>query len=256
MRSAAVAGSGRCAGFASGYLPMWSIRGPPITRSRSACRGGATQISHDKTGTAAHLLQWAMPLGDRNGKGSKEISLSQQVCRKEGKLSQRRCGCGQAGRGVERLHRSANFFRGRAMVYCERASLLNVVRFAWSTSSCRLGLIVAVSTMHFRFPHPSRNPSTETRRWKAKPPSHGKPAARPGVLPQGLGQVDHHRGGGGGCRDQHPAVPAGHRARMERLGFRRRARRTDVPKIVDWHMDGKLNINDLITHTPQGAVGG
>ena len=26
-------------------------------------------------------------------------------------------------------------------------------------------------------------------------------------------------------------------------------RRTDVPKIVDWYMEGKLNIDDLITHT-------
>jgi S-(hydroxymethyl)glutathione dehydrogenase/alcohol dehydrogenase len=25
--------------------------------------------------------------------------------------------------------------------------------------------------------------------------------------------------------------------------------RSDVPKIVDWYMDGKLNIDDLITHT-------
>jgi S-(hydroxymethyl)glutathione dehydrogenase/alcohol dehydrogenase len=24
--------------------------------------------------------------------------------------------------------------------------------------------------------------------------------------------------------------------------------RTDVPKIVDWYMDGKINIDDLITH--------
>ncbi|HWA47805.1 MAG TPA: S-(hydroxymethyl)glutathione dehydrogenase, partial [Dongiaceae bacterium] len=23
---------------------------------------------------------------------------------------------------------------------------------------------------------------------------------------------------------------------------------TDVPKIVDWYMDGKINIDDLITH--------
>ena len=28
-----------------------------------------------------------------------------------------------------------------------------------------------------------------------------------------------------------------------------RAGRTDVPKIVDWYMDGKINIDDLITHT-------
>ena len=25
--------------------------------------------------------------------------------------------------------------------------------------------------------------------------------------------------------------------------------RTDVPKIVDWYMNGKINIDDLITHT-------
>ena len=25
--------------------------------------------------------------------------------------------------------------------------------------------------------------------------------------------------------------------------------RTDVPQIVDWYMDGKINIDDLITHT-------
>ena len=25
--------------------------------------------------------------------------------------------------------------------------------------------------------------------------------------------------------------------------------RTDVPKIVEWYMEGKINIDDLITHT-------
>ena len=25
--------------------------------------------------------------------------------------------------------------------------------------------------------------------------------------------------------------------------------RTDVPRIVDWYMDGKINIDNLITHT-------
>ncbi len=30
--------------------------------------------------------------------------------------------------------------------------------------------------------------------------------------------------------------------------------RTDVPKIVDWYMEGKINIDDLITHTH--AAGG
>ena len=35
---------------------------------------------------------------------------------------------------------------------------------------------------------------------------------------------------------------------MEGQRLRRRARRTDVPKIVDWYMDGRINIDDLITH--------
>jgi S-(hydroxymethyl)glutathione dehydrogenase/alcohol dehydrogenase len=31
--------------------------------------------------------------------------------------------------------------------------------------------------------------------------------------------------------------------------------RTDVPRIVDWYMDGKINIDDLITHTmPLGDI--
>ncbi len=36
---------------------------------------------------------------------------------------------------------------------------------------------------------------------------------------------------------------------LERLRLRRRRGRTDVPKIVDWYMEGKINIDDLITHT-------
>ena len=31
--------------------------------------------------------------------------------------------------------------------------------------------------------------------------------------------------------------------------------RTDVPRIVDWYMDGRINIDDLITHTlPFGQI--
>ena len=53
-----------------------------------------------------------------------------------------------------------------------------------------------------------------------------------------------------GARDLHATVPARDRPRVEGLGVRRRARgRTDVPKIVDWYMEGRLNIDDLITHT-------
>jgi Zn-dependent alcohol dehydrogenase len=37
--------------------------------------------------------------------------------------------------------------------------------------------------------------------------------------------------------------------RVEGNGIRRRARRTDVPKIVDWYMEGKIEIDPMITHT-------
>jgi len=37
-------------------------------------------------------------------------------------------------------------------------------------------------------------------------------------------------------------------ARMEGHRVRRRKGRRDVPKIVDWYMEGKINIDDLITH--------
>jgi S-(hydroxymethyl)glutathione dehydrogenase/alcohol dehydrogenase len=37
-------------------------------------------------------------------------------------------------------------------------------------------------------------------------------------------------------------------SRLGRVGDHRRRGRTDVPKIVDWYMDGKINIDDLITH--------
>ncbi len=47
----------------------------------------------------------------------------------------------------------------------------------------------------------------------------------------------------------HPAVPARHRARLEGTAFGGARGRTDVPKIVDWYMEGKINIDDLITHT-------
>ena len=36
---------------------------------------------------------------------------------------------------------------------------------------------------------------------------------------------------------------------MERDGLPRRKSRTDVPKIVDWYMEKKIQIDDLITHT-------
>jgi hypothetical protein len=54
---------------------------------------------------------------------------------------------------------------------------------------------------------------------------------------------------GAGAGDLHPALPAGHRPVLARHGLRRRRGRTDVPKIVDWYMDGKIEIDPMITHT-------
>ncbi len=52
---------------------------------------------------------------------------------------------------------------------------------------------------------------------------------------------------GKGNRDA--AVPAGDRAQLARHCLRRRKQgRTDVPKIVDWYMDGKIEIDPMITH--------
>jgi D-arabinose 1-dehydrogenase-like Zn-dependent alcohol dehydrogenase len=53
-----------------------------------------------------------------------------------------------------------------------------------------------------------------------------------GVLPQGLGRIDHHRC----CRcrsgNQHPSLPAGHWPRLARFGLRWRQGRTELPGYV------------------------
>ena len=66
---------------------------------------------------------------------------------------------------------------------------------------------------------------------------------------RGWGTIDHHRRGRGGQGNRHPPVPAGHRPRLARHRVRRRRGRTDVPKIVDWYMDGKIEIDPMITHS-------
>ena len=55
---------------------------------------------------------------------------------------------------------------------------------------------------------------------------------------------------GAGRGNFDPAVSAGDRPRLEVAPpFGGAKGRTDVPQIVDWYMDGKINIDDLITHT-------
>ena len=73
-------------------------------------------------------------------------------------------------------------------------------------------------------------------------------ARRAGIGPQGLGRVDHHRRGTCRGRDLHPSFPAGHRAVWRGTAFGGARGRTDVPQIVDWYMDGKIEIDPMITH--------
>ncbi len=69
-----------------------------------------------------------------------------------------------------------------------------------------------------------------------------------GVLPSRLGHLDRHRRGRGRHGDRHAAVPARHRAQLAGTAFGGAKGRTDVPKIVDWYMDGKIEIDPMITH--------
>ena len=70
-----------------------------------------------------------------------------------------------------------------------------------------------------------------------------------GVRAQGLGRVHHRRRRRRRRGDRHPAGPAGHRAGWKGTAFGGARGRTDVPKIVDWYMDGKIEIDPMITHT-------
>ncbi len=72
------------------------------------------------------------------------------------------------------------------------------------------------------------------------------PGAR--VLSQGLGQIDHHRRGAGRQGNRHPPFQLVTGRVWQGTAFGGAKGRTDVPKIVDWYMEGKINIDVLITH--------
>jgi S-(hydroxymethyl)glutathione dehydrogenase/alcohol dehydrogenase len=69
------------------------------------------------------------------------------------------------------------------------------------------------------------------------------------MLPPRLGRAHHHRRGGVRPGDFDAAVSTRDWPGVEGHCVRGRHRRTDVPKIVDWYMEKKINIDDLITHT-------
>jgi Zn-dependent alcohol dehydrogenase len=66
--------------------------------------------------------------------------------------------------------------------------------------------------------------------------------------PRHAGQERHHRRCRVGPGNQHATVPARHRRVWLGSAFGGARGRTDVPKIVDWYMDGKIRIDELITH--------
>ena len=68
------------------------------------------------------------------------------------------------------------------------------------------------------------------------------------MLPQGLGQIDDHRGGPGRAEIATRPFQLVTGRVWQGTAFGGAKGRTDVPKIVDWYMDGKINIDDLITH--------
>ena len=80
-------------------------------------------------------------------------------------------------------------------------------------------------------------------------------APGPRVLPQGVGREHHHRRRRRRPGDRDASLPARDGRVWRGTAFGGAKGRTEVPKIVDWYMDGKINIDDLITHTmPLGGI--
>ncbi len=76
---------------------------------------------------------------------------------------------------------------------------------------------------------------------------HQADAPGAGMLPSRLGQIGDHRRRGRRPGDSDAAVPARHRPHWMGTAFGGAKGRRDVPKIVDWYMDGKIDI-DLADH--------
>ncbi len=68
------------------------------------------------------------------------------------------------------------------------------------------------------------------------------------MLPSRLGRIGHHRRRGFGTGDPTRPFQLVTGRVWKGTAFGGARGRTDVPKIVDWYMDGKINIDDLITH--------
>ena len=64
-----------------------------------------------------------------------------------------------------------------------------------------------------------------------------------------MGPELHHWCGGRRAGNFDTTFPAGHRSLLAGTAFGGARGRTDVPKIVDWYMEGKIHIDEMITHT-------
>ena len=87
-----------------------------------------------------------------------------------------------------------------------------------------------------------RGPQLRVRR------QHHAHASGAGMRAQGLGQEHDHRGRGAGKEISTRPFQLVTGRVWQGSAFGGARGRTDVPKIVDWYMDGKINIDDLITH--------
>src|SRR5262249_3344314 len=63
-----------------------------------------------------------------------------------------------------------------------------------------------------------------------------------------LGTEHHHRRRRGRSGNINTSIPVGHRPGLARHRFWRCAR-PYLPKIVDWYMEGRIEIDPMITHT-------
>jgi Zn-dependent alcohol dehydrogenase len=68
------------------------------------------------------------------------------------------------------------------------------------------------------------------------------------MQPPGMGCQRDHRCRRSRSGNLHPPVPTGHRPGLEGNRLWGAKGGTDVPKIVNWYMEKKINIDDLITH--------
>ena len=197
--------------------------------------------------------------GDRGGEDSRRRAVRQGLLHRLRRDDRHRRGDqhgeGRAGRERRRVrprrHRPERRSRARGWPAPTRSSASTSIRAA-SALAEKFGMTHFVNPKEVGGDLVAHLVSADRRRRRLQlrvrrqRRSHA-PGAR--VLPSRLGRLGDHRRRRRRAGDQDAAVPAGHGRVWKGTAFGGARGRTDVPKIVDWYMDGKINIDDLITHT-------